>query len=131
LRFIGLAAVAPFQLLLSSDSTLASLPIVKVNATRADIGTIDERIRSGVTNKRANAMDKKWGRWEQLCLENNVDPHLQTWDDPIPIIQVFGEQYRYGRLAPLHNAVKARTVEDALCAVGQARPRFANHCSLH
>jgi hypothetical protein len=69
-------------------------------------------------------MDKHWGRWEQFCLENNVDPYLQTWDDPVPIIQVFGERYRDGRLAPKQNSVKSRTVEDAICAVGQAHARL-------
>jgi hypothetical protein len=66
-------------------------------------------------------MDKHWGRWEQFCLDNNVDPYLQTWDDPVPIIQVFGERYRNG-LAPKQNSVKPRTVEDALRAVPGARP---------
>jgi hypothetical protein len=69
-------------------------------------------------------MDKHWGRWEQFCLENNVDPYLQTWDDPVPIIQVFGERYRDGRLAPKQNSVKSRTVEDTLRAVGQAHSRL-------
>jgi hypothetical protein len=69
-------------------------------------------------------MDKNWGRWEQFCLDNNVDPYLQTWDDPIPIIQVFGERYRDGRLTPLHSVVKARTVQDALRTVGQAHARL-------
>jgi hypothetical protein len=72
-------------------------------------------------------MEKHWGRWEQFCLDNNVDPYLQTWDDPIPIIQVFGERYRDGRLAPLHNAVKSRTVEDALRAVVQAHAILGTH----
>jgi hypothetical protein len=53
-----------------------------------------------------------------------VDPYLQTWDDPISIIQVFGERNHDGRLAPLHNALKARRVEDALRAVGQAHVRL-------
>jgi hypothetical protein len=119
-----LTTFASFQLLLPADSTLASLSSVKANALRTDIGTVDERIRSGVTNKRANAMDKHWERREQFCLENNVDPLLQTWDDPVPIIQVFGERYHDGRLAPKQNSVKSRTVEDALRAVGQAHARL-------
>jgi hypothetical protein len=41
-------------------------------------------------------MDKHWGRWEQFCLDHNVDPYLQAWEDPVPIIQVFGERYRDG-----------------------------------
>jgi hypothetical protein len=95
-----------------------------VNALRADLGVVDKRIRSGITAKRSNAMDKHWGRWEQFCLEQNVDPYLQAWDDPVPIIQVFGERYCDGRLAPLHNAVKSRTVEDILRAVSQAHARL-------
>jgi hypothetical protein len=69
-------------------------------------------------------MDNHWGRWEQFCLEHNVDPYLQAWEDPIPIIQVFGERYRHGRLALLQNAVKSRTVEDALHTVGQSHARL-------
>jgi hypothetical protein len=40
------------------------------------------------------------------------------------MLQVFGEGYRDGRLAPRHNPVKARTVEDGLRAVGQAHARL-------
>jgi protein gp37 len=88
---------------------MASLPTFKVNVLRADLGVVDKRIRSGDTSKRVNVMDNQWGRWEQFCFEHNVDPYFQTWDDTVPIIQVFGERYHNGRLTPLHNAVKSRT----------------------
>jgi hypothetical protein len=68
-----------------------ALSTVQANALRADLGAVDKIIRVGITQKRANVMDNHWGRWEQFCLENNVDPYLQTWDDRVPIIQVFGE----------------------------------------
>jgi hypothetical protein len=55
---------------------------------------------------------------------HNIDPYLRTWTDPVPILQIFGERYRDGRLAPLKQSVKARTVEDALRAVGQAHARL-------
>jgi hypothetical protein len=55
---------------------------------------------------------------------HNIDPYLKTWADPVPILQVFGERYRDGRLAPLKNPIKAHTVEDALRAVGQAHARL-------
>jgi hypothetical protein len=42
----------------------------------------------------------------------------------VPIIQVFGERYRDGRLAPLKNAGKARTVQDALREIGQAHAQL-------
>jgi hypothetical protein len=122
--FNGLTIVVSFQLFIPPDLTLASWPTFKANALHADLVVVDKRIRSGVTSKRANAMDKLWGHWEQFCLEHNVDPYLQTWDDPVPIIQVFGERYRDGRLTPLYNVVKSHTVEDTLHALGQAHTRF-------
>jgi hypothetical protein len=75
---------------------------------RADLGLVDERIKVGITTQRSKAMDKHWGRWEEFCLAHHVDPHLSTWDDPVPMLQVFGERYRDGRLLPRNNPVKAR-----------------------
>jgi hypothetical protein len=40
------------------------------------------------------------------------------------MLQVFGENYQDGWLAPRHRPVKARTVEDGLRAVGQAHARL-------
>jgi hypothetical protein len=37
----------------------------------------------------------------------------------MPLLQIFAARYRVGTLAPSHNAVKARTVEGALRAIGQ------------
>jgi hypothetical protein len=95
-----------------------------VNALRVDLGVVDERIKSGVTAQRGKAMDNRWTRWDAFCVAHNIDPFLKTWADPVPILQVFGEWYRDGRLAPLKNPVKARTVEDAIRAVGQAHARL-------
>jgi hypothetical protein len=47
------------------------------------------------------------------------DPHLRSIPDPIPILQVFARQYRTGAIAASHTPVGARTVENALRAVGQ------------
>jgi hypothetical protein len=69
-------------------------------------------------------MEKHWSRWDEFCLAHNVDPYLSTWADPVPMLQVFGEIYRYGRLPPRHNHVKARKVEDSPRAVGQAYARL-------
>jgi hypothetical protein len=91
---------------------------------RIDLGIVDERIKSGVTAQRAKAMDNHWTRWDAFCVAHNIDPYLRTWTDPVPILQVFGKRYRDGRLAPLKKSVKARTVEDALRAVGQAHARL-------
>jgi hypothetical protein len=91
---------------------------------RIDLGIVDERIKSGVTAQRAKAMDNHWTRWDAFCVAHNIDPYLRTWTDLVPILQVFGERYRDGRLAPLKKSVKARTAEDALRAVGQAHARL-------
>jgi hypothetical protein len=71
-------------------------------------------------------MANHWFRWDASCLEHDIDPYWRTWDGPVPILQVFGEQYKDGRLPPLKNAVKARTVEDALRAIGQAHARLGS-----
>jgi hypothetical protein len=97
---------------------------LQADALLLNIGLADERIRSGVTPQRANAMDNHWSRWDSFCMEHNIDPYLQNWTDPLPILQVFGERYRDGRLVPLKKTVKSRTVEDALRAVDQAHARL-------
>jgi hypothetical protein len=100
------------------------MPTAQANSLRADLRLVDERIKAGVTTQRSKAMDKHWDRWEEFCLAHPVDPHLSTWDDPVPMLQVFGERYRDGRLPPPNNPVKARTVEDSIRAVGQAFARL-------
>jgi hypothetical protein len=74
----------------------------RANALLTDLDTVDDRIRSGVTAQCAKAMENHWTRWYGLCLELGVDPYLRRWEDPVPLLQVFGERYRNGRLAPLH-----------------------------
>jgi hypothetical protein len=100
------------------------MPTAQANAMRADLSRVDERIKAGVTTQRSKAMDKHWGRWEEFCLTHHVDPHLSTWDYPVPMLQVFGERYRDGRLPPRNNPIKDRTVEDGIRAVGQAFARL-------
>jgi hypothetical protein len=41
-------------------------------------------------------------------------------DDPIPLLQLFAQHYQCGIIAPSGAAVRSRTVEGALCVVGQA-----------
>jgi hypothetical protein len=99
---------------------------VKANALLTDIGTVDDRIRAGVTAQRAKEMENHWTRWYAFCLEIGVDPFMRRWEDPVPLLQVFGERYRDGRIAPRQNAVRARTVEDALRAIGQTFARLGS-----
>jgi hypothetical protein len=83
-----------------AESALAALPTAQANALRIDLGIVEERIKQGITAHRTKAMDKHWSRWDAFYVAHNVDPYLKTWADPIPILQVFGEIYRDGRLGP-------------------------------
>jgi hypothetical protein len=96
------------------------VPPAKRDAFRTDLGLVQEKTHLGVTAKHARAADAHWGRWEKFCLVHTIDPFLQNCDEPIPIIQVFAQQYRDGREAPMQKAVRSGTVEDAVRAVGQA-----------
>jgi hypothetical protein len=49
---------------------------------------------------------------------------MQNIEDPVPILQVFGQRYRDGRITPRKNAVRADTVSDAVRPVGQAFARL-------
>jgi hypothetical protein len=100
-----------------------ALSAPKVNVLRADLRLVDEKIRAGVTLQRAKFQDNHWARWDQFILDNDIEPFLRCWEDHIPILKVFVHRYRDGRRAPRKNPVRARTVEDALGAVGQAFAR--------
>jgi hypothetical protein len=100
-------------------TTLAALSIAQAHALRFDLGTVDTRIQAGVTSQRAKARENHWSHWDVFCVEHNADPYLQAWEDPIPMLQVFAERYRDGRLDPRKKAVRAHTVEDSIRAVAQ------------
>lgn len=85
---------------------------------------MQEAIKHGVTTQRAKAQDKHWDRWDAFCVEHHIDPFLRTFTDPIPILQIFAQRYRDGRLAPSQMQVRSRTVEDAIRAVGQKFARL-------
>jgi hypothetical protein len=106
------------------ESTLDAIPSAQANEMCADLGLVDKYIKDGVTKQHANTMDKHWSRWDAFCLAHHVDSYLSTWAYPVPLLQVFGERYRDGRLSPCHKPVKARAVEDGLRAVGQAYARL-------
>ena len=43
--------------------------------------------------------------------------------DPVPILQVFAQRYRDGRIVPGNKSVRSRTAEDAIRSVGQMYSR--------
>jgi hypothetical protein len=99
---------------------LENLPPTTADEFRADFKLVQEAIRTGVTSRRAAAHDHHWVRWEEFCSTHHIDPFLRQHADPVPILQVFAQRYRDGRIAPSGRQVAARTVEDAIRAVAQA-----------
>lgn len=107
------------------------------HAFRADHELVQKAIRDGVTSKRASSHDKHWEKWIDFCLEHGIDPHLSNHTDPVPILQIFTQRYRDGRISASGKAVRARTAEDVLRAVGQKfssmgtlDPRLDKHGSI-
>lgn len=93
-------------------------PLLRDDFTR-DYSTVQAALRSGVVLARTTKASHTWNLWLDFCTTHNVDPWFPDHADPIPYMQVFGQRYRDGRLAPGHKPVRARTVADALCLVGQ------------
>ena len=89
------------------------------DAFRADHGLAMQAFRAGTVLARARSKDNTWLRWCDYCEELGVDPMLNDVDDPIPVIQVFAERWRTGKIAPRGEPVRSRTVENALRAIGQ------------
>ena len=98
---------------------MAALPPSQADAFSADYSIVQKSIRTGVAPTRADALDNHWTRWLDYCDDHGLDPFLRNYKDPVPILQVFGQRYRDGRIAPWGRPVKSRTVEDALRAIGQ------------
>jgi hypothetical protein len=76
-------------------------------------------MRAGVTASRTRSGDAHWDRWGDFCQDLALDPLLPNVEDPIPLLQVFAQRYRQGTLPQQRQAVRSRTVEDALRSVAQ------------
>jgi hypothetical protein len=68
---------------------------------------------------RARARNNIWDTWQQFCIALGLPELLQQVDDPIPFLQVFARRYRDGRISRSGDAVRSRTVEEALRAIGR------------
>jgi hypothetical protein len=111
-----------FNSVFFAELALAALPTAQANALRIDLGIVEERIKQGVTAQRAKSMDKHWSRWDAFCVAHNVDPYLKTWADRVPILQVFGERYRDGRLAPCKKKLELALWKTACAPLARRTP---------
>ena len=76
-------------------------------------------MQEGVSSGQAQAAKIEWAQWEKFCLELALDLLLQTIQNKVPILQVFGQRLWTGVLAPKGSPLCARLVEDYLQHVGQ------------
>lgn len=95
------------------------MPAPALDEFRADLLLVQSAVRLGVSSQRAKAHDSHWERWCTFCHNHHLDPYLQDHTDPVPVIQVYAQRYRDGRLAPSGQPVKSRTVEDVIRAIAQ------------
>jgi hypothetical protein len=85
-----------------------------------DISSVQTTIQSGVVASRTDKATNTWKLWLAFCNTHNINPWFPNTPDPLPYLQVFGQRYREGRLAPGNHPVRADTVADAMRMVGQS-----------
>lgn len=98
---------------------MEDVPAAARDEFRADLVLVHQTCRSAVGSQRARSQDNTWEIWCGFCEELQVDPLLEGVQDPIQFLEVFAQRYRDGRLAKRGNPVYARSVEDAIRAIGQ------------
>ena len=86
---------------------------------RNTLGIATETVRQGVSSGRARNTVSHWNKWEEFCHDMGLDPFLETFNDKVPILQVFLVLVRTGELAANKDPVRARTSEDYLRSVAQ------------
>jgi hypothetical protein len=92
--------VFPLELSLSEDKNLDAMLPSQGSKSRADLRLVQEKNKAGVTAQHSKAQDKHWERCDIFCIENGIDPFLLAWFEPIPILKIFGQRYRDGKITP-------------------------------
>jgi len=98
---------------------MARMQIDEANEFRADLRLAEKTVQEGVTAAYNKRKSKHWVVWLQFCSQHKLDPFLSAFEDPVPILQVFGQRYRDGRLSLSGSPVSAKTAIDAIRSVGQ------------
>ena len=85
----------------------------------SDFCAAQQAVRHGISAGRARSTSTTWTIWETFTIDLGIDPFLQAIEDPVPILQVFAQRIRSGKLAANGNPVRARSAEDYLRFVAQ------------
>jgi hypothetical protein len=95
------------------------LPAEKQDDFRCSFLLARQASATAIGAQRARTQDNTWDVWVRFCNELTVDPLLDDVQDPLIFLEVFAQRSRDGTLAKDGYAVRARTVKDAIRAVGQ------------
>jgi hypothetical protein len=94
------------------------------DALGCDWRAVTAALHANQSTHRCDSASATWRLWEGFCTRSNIRPDLQDVPgDPVPILLLFAQQYRTGRIAPSERAVRSRTVEDAVRHVAQTFTR--------
>jgi hypothetical protein len=74
----------------------------------------------GTTAARSRARTKAFDIWTSFLAEHGRAPYFQSSKEALPWLLVYAHCYREGKIAPLGQPVRSRTVEDSLRLVAQA-----------
>ncbi|KAI2491522.1 hypothetical protein MHU86_23050 [Fragilaria crotonensis] len=120
----------------ASDLLANAAPLVR-DQCYADWCTLTDSAAGRGSAQRSATAATSWALWQTFCTSVGIDALRLAARDPIPLLQLFAHRYRSGTVAPGRRPVRARTVEDAIRAVGQAYtgmgapdPRLNSHGHL-
>lgn len=106
--------------MLSTEGALASCSPETRDAFYADLRLSEEARLTSVSAKRARDKDSHWRIWKTYCQGlAGLDLYLRDVKAKLSILQVFALRLRTGQIAPRHKPIKAGTVADYLCTVGE------------
>ena len=79
-----------------------------------------EDISEGLSTGRSTTANGYWTKWAYFCARVALDHLLVAYQDPVPILNAFAQDYQTGNIAPDSRGVRSITVEDAVRSIGQA-----------
>ena len=104
---------------------METLPASARDEFRTDLRAAQAEVLAGVVAQRSDTDRRIWReKWVPFCQSLGYDPYLTGVADPVPIVQVFFRRVRDGRLALEKHAIRARSAEAYLRAVGQTCARL-------
>ena len=99
---------------------MATLTPQQQDELRSDLGAMSDQIHLGLSPSRVRGAASTWRMWTKFCADMGHDPGLSDFQDPAPVLHLFGHRVRDGRHAPMGKPVSARHAEDATRQVAQA-----------